>query len=114
MSSEREQTRLADIIENIDRIANYVGDMDLEEFIDRPMLIDACERCLQRITEAAVKIGEQRMGKIAPDIPFHVLRGLGNVLRHEYDQIDDAIVFETIRQDLPPLKAACMAAIHAQ
>lgn len=112
MSSSREESRLTDIIDNIEKVEGYVGDSDLDEFVNRPMLVDACERCLQRITEAAIKIGEDRMGEIAPQIPFHVLRGLGNVLRHEYDLIDDAIVYETVKQDLPPLKAACEAALQ--
>ncbi len=73
------------------------------------MRVDAVERCLQRLTEAAIKIGEAGMREVAPAIPFHVLRGFGNVLRHDYDGIDDQLVFDTVANDLPSLKLACEA-----
>lgn len=49
------------------------------------------------------------MAEVAPSIPFHILRGFGNVLRHDYDGIDDQLVFDTISQDLPGLKNACQS-----
>ena len=58
MSSSREAQRLQDIVENIDAARSYVGDMAIEAFIADRKTVDACERCLQRITEAVIKIGE--------------------------------------------------------
>lgn len=57
MSSEREALRLQDIIENIDRIESYMIGLDRESFAKDSRTIDAVERCLQRITEAVIKIG---------------------------------------------------------
>jgi uncharacterized protein with HEPN domain len=34
---------------------------------------------------------------------------MGNVLRHDYDEIVDRVVFEVVQRDLPPLKAAITA-----
>ena len=93
MSSDRIVTRLQDILANITAIDKYVSGLSLAQFSAQQIVIDACERCLQRITEAVIKIGAERMGEIAPDIPFHVIRGMGNALRHAYDDIDGAIVY---------------------
>lgn len=111
MSSSRERERLADILENIASIEAYTAGISFAAFAADRKTVDACERCLQRISEAAVKIGAQRMAKIAPHLSFHEVRGLGNALRHEYDRIDDRMVFDTIVDDLPRLKAACESAL---
>ena len=51
------------------------------------------------------------MMDIAPGVPIQAVRGLGNALRHDYDSIDLSAIFVTIRRDLPPLRAACEAAM---
>src|ERR1700735_5596490 len=55
--SERPALRVADILENIDLIQVYAGGMDWPAFQADRMRRDAIERCLQRISEAAVKLG---------------------------------------------------------
>jgi uncharacterized protein with HEPN domain len=46
-----------DIIENIDRILSYTAGKSQTDFEADQMLVDATERCLSRISEAAVKLG---------------------------------------------------------
>ncbi len=111
MSSRREGHRLLDIIENIDAISEYIHGMSLETFRKDRKTIDATERCLMRITEAAIKIGEERMAHIAPALPLYAVRGFGNVLRHEYDRIDMKSIFVTLTEHLPELRAACVKAL---
>ena len=38
-----------------------------------------------------------------PDVPWRTLRGMRNVVVHEYFGIDDRILWQTVRGDLPPL-----------
>lgn len=92
MSTEREALRLRDIVENIDRIESYLAGYDFDAFAEDDRTIDAVERCLQRITEAAIKIGAERMAEISPRTPAEAVRGLGNRLRHEYDMLDLATI----------------------
>lgn len=107
MSSSNERRRVDDIIDNIDAATDYLGELGLKEFCANALVIDACERCLQRITEAAIKIGEARFGVIAPRSRFDLLRGMGNMLRHEYDVIIPSLVFQTVSRDLPILREDC-------
>lgn len=111
MSSEREALRLGDIIENIDRIESYMIGMDRKSFAKDLRTIDAVERCLQRITEAVIKIGPERMAQISPQTPVDAVRGLGNVLRHDYDQVDLGVIYLTIRESLPELRADYVRAL---
>jgi uncharacterized protein with HEPN domain len=107
MSFDRERASLLDIVENIDAIISYVGQMSFAAFKSDQRTVDATERCLQRITEATIRIGPERMKAIASEIPFERVRGLGNMLRHEYDHIDLGSIFDTVTDDLPMLRAAC-------
>jgi uncharacterized protein with HEPN domain len=59
------------IVENIDRICGYVGLPPDPERLEQPMVRDAVERCLERISEAVSRL--HRAGAplqdLAPDIP---------------------------------------------
>lgn len=111
MSSSREQDRLLDIVDNAGYVADYLGGMTLQQFAASRITVDAIERCLQRITEAVIRLGEERMSTIAPDVPFHALRGLGNRLRHEYDMVDHEILYAAAKGDVPRLARQCLAAL---
>ena len=69
------------------------------------------ERCLQRITEAVIKIGPERMAEISPQTPVDAVRGLGNMLRHDYDRVDLGTIWHTIRESLPKLRADCVSVL---
>ena len=46
--------RFEDILENIERIERYTAGMGEAQFVGDSKTIDAVERCLSRISEAAV------------------------------------------------------------
>ena len=75
------------------------------------MTVDAVERCLQRITEAVIKVGPERMAAISPQTPVDAVRGLGNALRHDYDGVDLRVIWKTVRESLPALKVDCSRAM---
>ena len=111
MSSRRETDFLGDIVENIDAIADYVAGKSFDDYRSDRMTVDAVERCLARITEAAIRIGPERMDEISPRLPMQDVRGLGNLLRHAYFVIDHGTIWSTIQNSLPPLRAACERAL---
>jgi uncharacterized protein with HEPN domain len=79
--------------------------MDLTAFTEDLKTSNAAERCLERISEAAKKLGAVAE-ELCPAIPWPQVRAIGNFLRHEYDRIDAGRVWLTIEDDLPPLRAA--------
>ena len=62
-SDEREALRLQDVVDNIDRIEGYLAGCDIETYAHDEKTIDAVERCLQRLTEAVIRIGPERMAE---------------------------------------------------
>jgi uncharacterized protein with HEPN domain len=97
--------RFEDILHNIELIEEFTAGMDKQAFSQDAKTTNAAERCLERISEAARKLGDLAEG-LCPEIPWPKVRALGNFLRHEYDTVDVLRVWLTIENDLPPLKAA--------
>jgi len=109
--SERPAGRLQDIIENAQAIERYITGMDLAAFEEDQKACDAVERCLERISEAAAKLGDQAPA-LMPDQPWQKIRALGNRLRHEYDAIRQDRLWDIVQIDLPALRAACEDALR--
>lgn len=111
MPSEVPRERLQDIVTNIDRVRAHLAGMKPDAGLDDKTR-DAVERCLERISEAAKKLGamiEERQ----PQVSWRGIRGLGNVLRHEYDVVDDATIARIVEQELEPLRQACVDELAA-
>ena len=113
VSSDREALRLHDIVDNIERIESHVSGHDFGSFVSDAKTIDAVERCLQRITEAVIKIGADRMAAISPTTSADAVRGMGNALRHDYDSIDLKIIWTTVKETLPELRGDCLQHLQA-
>lgn len=106
MPSSKPAERYRDILNNIAKISLYVDGYSRERFLADEKTLDAVERCLSRISEAAVKLGD-KAESAAPGIPWRDIRGLGNNLRHAYDGVDPDILWNLIQKDLEPLAVAC-------
>jgi uncharacterized protein with HEPN domain len=110
LPSKNPALRLQDIIGNARRIAAYIDGLNETAFLESEKTRDAVERCLQRISEAAVKLGAQA-AELAPDQPWKDIRGLGNMLRHEYDVIAPDEIWKMASEDVPALARDCEAAL---
>jgi uncharacterized protein with HEPN domain len=111
LPSDKPARRLEDIIENARAIQLYVTDMDLTALEEDQKTYDAVERCLERISEAAAKLGDLALG-LVPGQPWQEIRALGNRLRHEYDTIREDRLWDIVQIDVPSLCAACEYALR--
>jgi uncharacterized protein with HEPN domain len=103
--------RVQDILDNLARIEEYMAGMDdSTAFEESDLVHDAVERCLERISEAAKKLGPAAE-TLCPGIRWPRIRGLGNVLRHEYDRVEGLRIWYLVQDHLPPLKIAVEAAL---
>jgi uncharacterized protein with HEPN domain len=99
---------LEDIVANSQR---YIEGMAFEQYSGDTRTTDAVERCLARISEAAVRLGDAALG-LCPEVPWADIRGIGNHLRHAYETIDQRIVWRVITRELAPLERACADALE--
>lgn len=110
MSSIDWRAYLHDILDCIAKIERYVADLEEADFVDDDLRSDAVIRNLEIIGEAA-----RGLSKVNPEaaeqIPWAQAWAMRNVLTHGYRGVDLGIVWDTIKEDLPVLKAAASKAI---
>jgi uncharacterized protein with HEPN domain len=106
-------THLRDILEGINHIESFLTGMDLDAYRADARTKSAVERQMQVITEAAVRLGEAA-DAIAPGPDWQGFRGMGNLLRHAYHRIDDELIWNTAKDELPLMKGAVLKALDHQ
>ena len=96
--------RFDDIVENIARLRDYTAGMTEADFTSDAKTIDATERCLERIAEAARKLGDGH-DPTYPHLALPQLRKFGSILRHDYDTIQPLLLWRFIQDRLDGLEA---------
>jgi uncharacterized protein with HEPN domain len=89
-------------VANAERVARYIADIDRQAFDRAEMARDAVERCIERVCEAAHRLGEHAE-RLVPGQPWREIRGMGNRLRHADDEIDPDVLWKAATVDLPEL-----------
>jgi uncharacterized protein with HEPN domain len=114
MPTDRPAQRPRDIQANVARIRAYTFDMTLAAFEADRRTVDAVERCLERIAEAARKLGEQYDDRY-PHLDLPQLRQLGSKLRHDYDELSPRRIWAFLRRldDLEAFAKAEIAKLEA-
>jgi len=74
-----------------------------DDFKNNKMLVDAVIRKLEIIGEASNNISETFKNKYNY-IPFKEMKGIRNILIHEYFGVDHNIVYKTVVEEIPKLK----------
>jgi uncharacterized protein with HEPN domain len=90
---------LDDIIECIGKIHNYTSRLLLIEFCNDDKTIDAVIRNLEIIGEAARRLPEEIRIKF-PDVEWHKIISLRNILIHEYPGIDLETIWDIVENKL--------------
>ena len=103
---------IKDILESIEKIEEYVGDVSFDEFMGDELRQDAVLRNLEIIGEGAKKIPEGvRNGN--PDIEWKKIAGLRDILIQIYFGVDMEIVWGIIKDKNPVLKEKILNIISA-
>lgn len=85
-------------------ILEYTKDCnDKNDFLNDPMLIDACVFNLMQIGELAKQQLSDETKEGIKDIPWKQLYGMRNRIVHGYDGVNLTIVWATIKNDIPTL-----------
>lgn len=91
---------LQDIVDSINKIQKYTDNMTLEEFELNDMAVDAVARNFEIIGEAATRVTDD-IKEMYPDVPWFKMKGMRNIMAHEYFSVDLDIVWDTARKALP-------------
>lgn len=96
------------IIEYCDRIMNYLdrNEHDKNAFISDLMFQDACCMCVVQIGELVAQLSEE-VKDVHKNIPWRAIKDIRNFYVHSYGAIDVSMVWDTLTEDIPQLKAVC-------
>ncbi len=98
------KNRLQDMKEAVDKVLAYCEGVNSEqEFAAKSKTIDACIRNFQVLGEAANKVPSTIRDEFR-EISWKQIRGMRNILVHEYFGVSPSILWATIQKDLPKLK----------
>lgn len=112
MTKRSPLARLDDMLQAILGIEDMVRPLDVAAFESNFMARKAVERCIEIISEASRHIPNELIAQ-HPQIPWSDIRTIGNRLRHEYDRVDDLIIWKTATASMPELKPVIAAMIAA-
>jgi len=101
---ERDAAYLWDMLNAAREAHMTVEDATCETFMDDWLRRRALERTLEVLGKAARKVFPE-FQSTHPDIDWRGLIGQRNVLAHEYGRIDHRLLFEAVKNRLPPLIA---------
>ena len=106
---KRDPQRLPDylnhILEAIERIEEYVSELDEMAFLGNKLVQDAVVRNFEVIGEASNNIEKRFPEFVAahPELPLTSAYQMRNAVAHGYFQVDFEILWKTIQRDLPEL-----------
>jgi uncharacterized protein with HEPN domain len=103
--------QLEHILEAIRDIEGFASGKSLQDYLDQAWLRLATQRGIEIVSEASRRIPPDLKAK-HPEIPWPDIAGIGNILRHGYDSLDQAVVWGVVETHLPPLKAAIEAMLR--
>src|SRR3989344_4206443 len=94
---------LRHITDAVDKIKRYVAEKSIDDLRENDQLRDSVLMNLVVIGEEASRISNNFKAQ-HPDIPWHEMTGMRNVISHDYFSIKPEIVWQTVQQNLPRLR----------
>ena len=110
-----DKQRLKHIISYCDEIDGFIlrfGD-DYDVFISDRAYFNAVTMCILQIGELSGGLSEEFREATKGEMPWGLVRGMRNLLAHNYGNADEATVWETAKNDIPLLKQFCEKCVSA-
>lgn len=98
------RVRLLHIRDEIEGLSEALKGVTFEQYRESYTLRRVTERALQIISEAARTLPSELTAQ-HPNTPWNAINSIGNVLRHEYQRIDDRRLWEVVTIHLPQLQS---------
>jgi uncharacterized protein with HEPN domain len=105
--------RLTDIVEAVERIQKTLENISLDVFETDWQRQWIVERGIEIISEASRHLTDDMKNRY-PEIPWQKVAGVGNVLRHDYENIAQDVLWHVVRDDLPLLETVCRKELAAE
>ena len=98
-----DEIRLQHILDAIEEIKRYTANVSFEDFADNSMMKFAVVKQLEIIGEAANHLTESTLSQPS-EIDWTKIIGARNIFVHEYFSVDDIIIWNIVKNDIPELE----------
>ena len=99
----RDKERLEHILAAIDRVARYTKDKTFDDLLADDMMYYAVVKNIEMMGEAANMLTSEFQDS-HPETPWKMVKGMRNYIVHEYFQIDNAVVWDVVTNELSTLR----------
>ena len=96
------------MLESMRGIEKALAGKTIRDYERSWLLRSAVERGIEVISEASRHLSRDLKSQ-HKDVRWKDIAGIGNILRHDYQRVDAAIIWKAVRDDLPRLKEALLA-----
>jgi len=104
MPDEKQLGLLRDILDSAKTIRQYLSGVTHAQFLANTEKQDAALRRFEIIGEAASRLALETQARF-PSVPFRSMRGMRNIIAHDYGDVDLDQVWQTATADLDPVRS---------
>lgn len=94
---------LTEMLASMEKIERYVAGVSYEEFLQEEQLVDAIERNIEKIGEAAAAVPDSIRVR-HPEVPWKTIVGLRNKVIHHYFAVDPEVIYLIGTKNIPETK----------
>lgn len=113
MADKRDRAALEDIVFSAKAILNYVKDISPEDFRSDLLVQDGVARRIGVISEAAGRLSTG-LRHDHPEVPWGKIKGMRNIVIHEYDRVDLDFVWGVATEHAADLQDAISKIIEEE
>jgi uncharacterized protein with HEPN domain len=103
--------RLRDILDNIDLVEAFTSGLEYRVFQSDRKTVYAVVRALEIISEATRRLPDELKLRY-PEIDWVAIAAAGNIYRHEYEGVDEALIWYTARSGTQALRGMAAAELE--
>lgn len=105
MRSKADADYLKDMLRYLDLAEQFAQGYGYDDLRKDERTLFAVIRSLEIISEVSRRLSDELKAR-HPGIPWRQMAAAGNFYRHNYEDVTSLRVWKTLREDLPPLRAA--------
>ena len=112
--ADRDQSVLQHIKLHCDDIEEFIVRFgkDYDIFTSDKAYFNAVSMGILQIGELAGSLSEEYRAKTSKTIPWSNIKGMRNIVAHDYGSIDEELLWETATEDIPILLSFCNAELE--
>ena len=110
----RDSQRLMHILDYCDDIENHLATVnhDHPTFLTNSMCQHSIAFCILQIGELTVKLSDELRSSTSQQINWTAIKGMRNIVVHDYGHIDLDVVWSVATEDIPTLKTFCQTQLE--